>query len=213
VARLKVRYLLVLLVLALTTGAIQVFQYESDFKSETGKQAISKIPVQFSEWKGTDIPLEENIFEILETQSIIHRAYRNGKDRVFLSLVHYPETKVDFHAPEACLGGRGVQIRKEKREKEFIVDGRTVDLRMNQLLYRSGNDTELVLYFFKAGDFLGSSYILLRFQLALEKLFTGGKSGSLVRVSTPIHEGNIEEAYQTLTGFLGDLLPFVTRYI
>ena len=64
--------------------------------------------------------MDPHVFDILETKSILNREYVSHAQMVLLSLVYYPETKVDFHAPEACLAGKGIQISKSEKTIEII---------------------------------------------------------------------------------------------
>ncbi len=61
------------------------------------------------------------MYEILETRAIINRLFHADKEEnVFSSAVHYDVINVNFHAPEACLGGdEGLEIKK-KQETNVI---------------------------------------------------------------------------------------------
>jgi len=210
----KARYLTVILLLLLAAVAVRLVSYDTYNNPEQGLSAISRVPLQFGRWQGQDMPLEENIYEILETRSIIHRTYVSPSgEKVFLSLVYYTETKVDFHAPEGCLAGQGVQVTKEEKYIDLHPNGENVRLGLNQLVRREEGLNTLVYYFYKAGHFLGENYLRLRFNLVLNKLISDEKSGSLIRVSIPIANGpeGQEKAEAALTGFLEELYPFLLR--
>ncbi|MBW1720058.1 MAG: EpsI family protein [Deltaproteobacteria bacterium] len=166
------------------------------------------MPLEFGQWQGKDIPLDERIYEILETRSIINRTYReeNGK-KVLLSIVYYPETKVDFHAPEACLEGRGIQISKSYQTITITPNEKKVKINLNRLIRKQGGSDELIYYFYKAGDFLGKNYIKLRLNLALNKFGRKEKNGSLIRVSTPVFGEDYKSASNTLTRIIGRSVP------
>ena len=70
-----------------------------------------------------------------------------------------------------------------------------------------------VHYFYKAGDFVGQSYIKLRLNLALNKYGRKEKSGSLIRVSTPVFREDYKSASIMLTSFIGDLYPYLSKYL
>jgi EpsI family protein len=186
--------------------------YDTYHNAEVGMEAIQNIPLEIGRWQGEDIPLENLIYEILETTSIIQRTYRtlNGQD-VLLSIVYYPETKVDFHAPEACLAGQGVEIQKLPKSINILYGGREITLNVNQLIWKHDTVEKLVFYCYKAGSFLGRSYIKLRFNLAANKFTNAGKSGSLIRVSTRIQDSDIEKASEILNDFLTQLYPYLVR--
>lgn len=208
------RYLTVIVLLALTAGIVRFISYDTYNNPEKGLTAIAQIPMQLGKWQGKDMPLEENIYEILETRSIIHRSYSSPSgENVFLSIVYYTETKVDFHAPEGCLAGQGVQVTKEEKIISLFPDGAEVKLGVNQLVRKEEGLNTLVYYFYKAGQFLGQNYIRLRFNLMINRLASEQKSGSLIRVSAPIAlspEGE-ENAETTLRNFLEDVYLYIKK--
>ena len=90
----------------MTVLIANVFSYDRYHKTGQAIDAIRNVPLKIEGWVGMDLPLEERVYRILETKSIIHRRYISNNQTIFLSLVYYPETKVDFHSPEGCLGGK-----------------------------------------------------------------------------------------------------------
>ena len=158
--------------------------------------------------------MDERVYEILETRSIIHRAYflESGKE-VFLSLVYYPETKVDFHAPEACLGGQGIKTWKSPKQIQIRCDGKVQTIDLNQILHTNEGRKNLVYYFYKAGRFVGKSYVKLRFALAANTILERERSGSLIRVSTVLNPGEEKEAEETLRSFIEELYPYLMKYL
>jgi len=209
--KLKTRYIIVTIIIAAIAGLVNFIQYDTHYKYEDSIQTISKIPIKLGMWQGIDVFLPENVYDILETRAIIHRSYKFENQRVFLSLVYYPETKVDFHAPEACLGGSGKKIKKTSKSFAFTTGAEKVSLDLNQLVYDDGMNEELVYYFYKAGSFMGKSYIHLRLKLAANKLSGNGSAGTLIRVSTPDETMGSTVAPERLKGFIRDLYPFLVK--
>jgi EpsI family protein len=80
---------------------------------------------------------------------------------------------------------------------------------LNEIIQTEGNETTLVYYFFKAADFVGESYIGLRFALCLNKFFSPDKSGALIRVSTPVNAGDFDAASRELKNFIEELYPIL----
>ena len=211
--KIRNRYLILFTVLLLTAVAVTFLSYDTFNEAEASIQTIEKIPLNLGKWQGVDVALEENIYEILETRSIINRKYFANDSSIFLSVVYYPETKVDFHAPEACLAGKGIQISKSDRIIYITHNGRKVRVNLNQLVRQNNNSNELIYYFYKAGDFLGKSYIKLRFSLAMNKFSTKEKSGALIRVSTPALNSDYQPASENLTSFIAELYPYLIKYL
>lgn len=209
-ANLKIRYLIVIVLLILTALIINSQQYNSSQDDEIGRANLQKIPMQIGKWKGQDIILDETVYDILETRAIIHRSFvaENG-DSVFLSLVHYNDTKVDFHAPEACLGGRGESTTKITKAISLFsgVQQKTIDIA--EITAKRTTGETLTYYFFKSGKFIGSNYIKMRLSIAANKFTMNDTRGSLVRISTILNTGEKAVAEAVLIDFIEDLFPYI----
>lgn len=196
---------------SITALAVNFLSYDPFGRMEDGLEAISRIPHTIGDWKGKDLPLDSSIYEILETKAIIHRNYILNNSTILLSIVYYPQTKVDFHGPEACLGGQGIKTRSISKKINLGTGDRMVSLDINEMAWEKGNEKSLVYYFYKAGAFVGSSYIKLRFALAINKFASTEKSGALIRVSIPVYSSEYNRAEAVLQGFMRDLYPYIMK--
>ncbi len=208
---LRIRIISLISILLITWGFIQLFSYTPNLGEDAATKALIGIPEEFSTWKGVDIFLDETVYEILETRDIIHRNYTSNGQNVFLSIVYYPETKVDFHAPEGCLAGKGIQISKSTKSIDIFSNNEKIKLEVNQLIRSTNSGEEVIYYFYKAGDFIGDNYIKLRFNLVFNKFIDTNKSGALIRYSTPIKPGDYNSAHNILNDFINDLYPFLIQ--
>ncbi len=212
----KSKYLLLILVMSFLAVGIQLVSYDKAVTVMQGVETVKQIPLRIGDWQGTDHRLDQLVYDILETKSILHRSYRNSQDQeVFLSLVYYEETKVDFHAPEGCMGGQGVKTEKTPAIINMVSSsGGTVPLEVNRLIQKQDNSTTLVYYFYKTGSFVGRNYIKLRLNLVLNKFKEAKKSGSLIRVSTPLSTNdNGKNSHDELESFINDLYPYLVKYL
>lgn len=198
-----------------TAICINFVSYDAFNESEAGERAIGGIPQDIGIWKGKDMPLEDLIYEILETKSIIHRQYKteNGSE-IFLSIVYHSKTKVNFHGPEQCLGGQGIALEKSFNTVSFLSKNDAVELDLVQMIQNQYGNKSLIYYFFKAGDFMGPSYIKLRLNLAMNSLINTTKSASLIRISTPLPlTSSTEQSAVVMNSFLQDLYPYIVQYL
>lgn len=212
-ANLKYRYLIIIILLAVTVRLVNGLQFDSSKNDDFGITALQRIPLQIGGfWQGQDSPLEEMVYEILETRAIIHRSYtRDNGDNVFLSIVHYSDTKVDFHAPEACLGGQGLKTEKTTKTIILFSGDQKTTIDVAEIISARVPGQTLTYYFYKSGSFTGSNYIKLRLNIAANKLFRKDASGSLIRISTKLSPGDKAGAELLLKGFLKDLFPHIQR--
>lgn len=212
----KRKYLMLIIVMALLAITIRTVSYDKTTNIEQGVETIKQIPLRIGDWLGTDHKLDPLVYDILETKSILHRSYRNSQGKeVFLSLVYYEQTKVDFHAPEGCLGGQGVKTEKNPAIINIVsASGATIPLKINKLIQKQDNSTTLVYYFYKTGPFVGRNYIKLRLNLVLNKFKDSKKSGSLIRVSTPLSASENEKiSHNKLVNFVSSLYPYLLEYL
>jgi EpsI family protein len=210
---LKFRYLIVIILLAGTASVVTALQYDSSKEDDYGLKNLQGIPLQIGEWwEGRDFPLEETVYEILETRAIIHRSYTTGSgEAIFLSLVHYYDTKVDFHAPESCIGGEGLKTKKTIKKVSLFSGDKKVTLDITELLTTRATGETLTYYFFKSGDFVGSNYIKMRLSIAANKLARNDTRSSLIRISTALVPGKEAETEALLKNFMEDLFPYIQQ--
>ena len=203
------KYITVIVLFALFALVVNYLSYDTFNQPEDDFEAIGKIPYAIGGWKGKDLPLDSSVYELLETKTIIHRNYTLNDINILLSIVYYPQTKVDFHAPEGCLGGQGIKTKSSSRTIDLRTQDGTVSLDINEIVWEKGSEESLVYYFYKAGSFVGNSYIKLRFSLALNRFVSTEKSGALIRVSLPVYFSNYKETEVALWGFLEELYPYI----
>lgn len=208
-ANLKTRYLLAIFFILVTGSIVHALQYAPSQDDEAGLLAIQSIPLQIGPWHGYDVPLGEDVYEILETRAILHRNYvADNGDQVFLSIVHYNDTKVDFHAPEACLGGRGDRTTKSVKKVVVQVNEQKIPLELAEIVAQNNDRRNLAYYFYQTGGFHGQNYIKMRLKIAANRLAAHDSSGSLVRISTDMTKDS-EKAHHLLESFLTDLFPVI----
>jgi EpsI family protein len=211
--KLRNRYFIIILIFGMTLILVRFFSHTKDSNSEKSANFVEQIPMRLEMWHGTDMLLEEKVYEILESRSIVHRKYIRDGESVFLSIVYYPEVKVDFHTPEHCLAGQGIEIRKSVETIEIEWAGKTILVDLYQLIRKYDHHDELIYYFYKTGAFFGPSYIRLRFALVMNKFFSQVKGGGLIRVTTPISAAGKKSAEERLADFINALYPYLIQYL
>ena len=207
----KTRYIIVLALLLLTSGYVLFDSYSS---SQSLLAEVEKIPFSLGDWSGKKIVIDREIFDILGTNSVIMREYRNPQGKIaWLSIVYYPDNRVGFHHPESCYGGMGYTIIGERVETLEIKGERPCTIEARVLHYRRDDNEKLIIYFFEVGDFITPSYLKLRKKMMLNQIKFKRHSGAMVRFSTPILDGNIDEAFTTLKEFMSQLVPILPQYL
>lgn len=208
----KFRYLTIVLLLFVTTVVVHALQYSPDQDDEAGLADLQQVPMRVGEWQGEEFPLEERTYDILETRAIIHRSFRSFEgENAFLSVVHYHDTKVGFHQPEECLGGIGLKTEKTTKAISLRSGDETISFNLARVVSTHQNGKSLVYYFYKAGPFVGSNYMMMRLNIAANKMMRNDTKGSLIRISTELIPGRENNAETLLLGFLQDLFPYIEK--
>jgi len=211
-SKLKIRFITVIIVQVITIMAIFFIESRTQLAYSNFKDPHSVLPIEFGNWKGVDYELDESVYDILETPFIIHRNYSNQNSDVLLSVVSYPNAKVDFHKPESCLGGKGIEIKKSFTSISLNYDKNNFSIPIVELTRQSISNNMLVFYFFKTDDIVENSLLEARLQIIKNRLIKGSTSNMLVRVSTTIKNDNYKQASKTLRQFLNDLYPSLDTY-
>lgn len=207
----KTRYLIVLVLLLLTSVYV-LFNLSSP--SQLALTEVEKIPFSVGDWSGKKIAINEEIFALLGTNSVIMREYKNLQGKlVWLSIVYYPDNRVGFHHPESCYGGVGYTIMNDRIETIEIQGEKSCFIQAKVLHYHRDNTEKLIIYFFEAGDFITPSYLKLRKRMMLNQIKLKRHSGTMVRFSTPILNGNEDEAFTILRNFMSELVPVLPLYL
>lgn len=213
-ANLKLRYCIVIILLAVTASVVSALQYDASGDEIAGFADLQKIPMQIGNWKGRDLPLNESVYEILETRAIIHRNYTDDKgNTILLSIVYYHDTKVDFHAPESCLGGKGERTTKRIVKLFLPINKEIISLEVAKIIASNADDQSVSYYFYKAGDFIGQNYFKMRLTLAENSLIRNDKSGSLVRITSNSTFGQIKKKEAINIKFLTAIFPFLVKKV
>lgn len=172
------------------------------------KTKVSDFPKEIGEWKGTDLPLEENVYEILETRNLFIRDYKNAKgDSVYLYIVYSEDNRKVSHPPEVCLLGSGATV-VDKASLEL-----TPIIKTNKLLVEDANTRSIVAYWFKAGNFNTSQYIKQQLKTVFDRILGKRTSSALIRLSTDIKNDEQNDAINLLKSFASQIEPLIAQYV
>jgi len=214
--KINVRYMIVA-VLFLVFGVLcSYYGYgygRTDHRKNRGNR-LEQLPLKLQHWEGQRLPLEERVYKILDTDTVVVNRYTNGSEFVHLSVVYYAEAKVEFHPPEACNSSRGDAVVNHGF-RELTADPHRISPPVQVNVFsvaRVNGNQDLYYYFFKTGDLSGDSYLNLRIRMAMNRFLAKNKSGAMIVLSTPIVKG-MEVSMQVLDRFFLDIYPEIVRYI
>jgi EpsI family protein len=180
----------------------------------TKSTRILEFPMKLDGYQGKDLPLEQKVYDILNTDTIILRKYSKEEQQIpiWFLIVYGEQDRTSFHPPEYCyLGGGDVEILNKGVE---ILDLKEEQLSVNKLLLKMPAHRQLVYFWFTAGKKITSSYYKQQMFFVMEQMKRNKIGGTLIRVSTAIPEGQTEEqAKQRLIDFLELALPKIKEIL
>lgn len=181
------------------------------------REHLASLPYQFEDWTGTDVPLPQDVLDILGPGDFLQRFYQNtavSQPYVDLFVAYFPSQRAGdtIHSPRHCLPGAG-WLPTESSRISISLPGRA-PFAANRYVMAKGEDRQLVLYWYLAHDRALANEYWAKFYLVADSIRLNRSDGSLVRVITPLLPGEaVEVAQQRLLSFVGNVVPRLNLYI
>jgi len=187
-----------------------IFIYKINNIDSIDNSKLFEFPKTFLNHEGVDVPMEDWVYKSLETPYAILRNYITPeKNYINLAIVWYDDRDIAFHAPEACLGGTGNTV---KREKFINVIGHdNIKYTLGELYVEKGNKKQLVYYYYINEGNVTPNQISLRKNIIKQKLMLKRTSAAFVRIMTSINVSE-EEAGKRLSNFFKITIRKVNKY-
>jgi EpsI family protein len=183
--------------------------YQDIKKFSSGE--LKRFPQSIGVWQMTaEYPASKREMELLETENIVNRVYRDDKGReVSVALVYDPSgNRKMAHPQEICLTADGMQTLSKSKA---IVGDTGVDA--ERLLMEKDSRRRLYYYWYKAGPYQSGSYIASQMRLAFHGL-TGASGGTaLIRISSVVGPNGEEFSDAALSDFGSAIKPEVDQYL
>lgn len=181
------------------------------------RASLSSLPMQIDGWTGTDDPLDQQTLDILGPGEFLVRDYQNASQLqpwINLYIAYFPTQRAGdtIHSPSHCLPGAGwVPISREVVQ----ISGPDGSLfPVNRYVVSKSGDRELVLYWFQAHGRAVASEYWAKYYLVSDSIRMNRSDGALVRLMTPMLDGESPDAAQARMMQLGSqFLPLLDNYI
>lgn len=183
---------------------------------EVDAGVLAGLPLQVGAWRGSEIEMDSGVEEILAADFNLQRAYLHPLgDLVWLYVGYYGTERGGRpeHTPWQCYPAAGWVILRHDVIDAVMRPGEP-PVRANEILVEKGGHRRLVVFWYQS---LRRSGLLGGLDQSLDRLVTrlrfGRADGSLVRLSTPISDGEDEAtARARLRAFGRDILPLLERH-
>jgi EpsI family protein len=181
-----------------------------------GRIPLASFPQMIQNWTSTDIPLQKEVLDVLGPGDFLVRDYHDSAQNrsIALFIAYFPSQRAGdtIHSPKNCLPGAGWAPVQSDRIK-VNSPGHTPFV-ANRYVIAQGEQRQLVLYWYLAHDRAVAGEYAAKFYLVTDSIRMHRSDGSLIRLSTPLAQGeDIESAQRTLLSFAGNIVPLINSYV
>ncbi len=229
-------FLIAVLLLIGTFGLIQSF---SENERLLPNKAFEQFPLNLAdEWTGRELGLDEKVLDVLKLSDYMMRVYvpvvaqggaeselLESEDRkrqmtgvgshlpvwLYVGFYQSQRTGATYHSPKNCLPGAGWQFM----EADFIALTMPDQARIivNKVLIQKGLEKQVILYWYHdRGRVIASEY-WAKIYLVWDAMTKNRTDGSLVRISVPVKDGTVQEAFDQSLAFIYDLWPKLLKHM
>jgi EpsI family protein len=185
------------------------------------RASLASLPLQIDGWKGTDDALDQQTLDILGPGEFLMRDYYSTSQTqpldqpwINLYIAYFPTQKAGdtIHSPNHCLPGAGWIPTSRELVRLTRPDGSSFPV--NRYVVAKTGERQLVLYWFQAHGRAVASEYWAKYYLVSDSVRMNRSDGALVRLMTPMLDGESAEAAQARMMNLGSqVLPLLDSYI
>ena len=183
------------------------------------RASLSSLPLQIDGWTGTDSVLDQQTLDVLGPGDFLVRDYENASQPqpqpwIDLYIAYFPSQKAGdtIHSPNHCLPGAGWVPTSREVVRIARPDGSSFPV--NRYVVAKAGERQLVLYWFQAHGRAVASEYWAKYYLVSDSIRMNRSDGGLVRLMTPMLDGESRDAAQARVMKLGSqLLPLLDSYI
>ena len=212
-----VRILPYFLIIMVFLGGTLFIQSNVDFRQKIPiAKPFREFPTQIGYWEGERLGLEQSVINTLDLSDYLMIDYKKGKlKRVNLYVAYYESQQKgeSIHSPATCLPGGG-WLFIDSGARTFKVPSTEESMTVNRAFMQKGPHKQLTYYWFsQRGRILQNAY-QLKFFVFWDALTKQRTDGALVRVITPVIEGEpVDEADKRLQTFINEVKPTLNEFI
>ena len=209
-----VRFLLAALLIAAAAIFLQAHSRGEIFPS---RENLDSFPNQLGEWSGTDIEIEQEVRDVLGPGDFLLRDYEDknpSHPQIDLFIAYFASQRAGdtIHSPKNCLPGAG-WTPVSSRRITLSVPGHA-PFPANRYVIAKNDSRQLVLYWYWAHDRGVASEYWAKYYLIADSIKMNRSDGALVRLMTPMLEGESADTAQARVMKLGsNFLPMLDTYI
>lgn len=177
---------------------------------------FSSFPLQLGDWSGVSLSLSSTDIETLDLSSYWLGDYREDgatTPPVNLYVAYYKSQRMrsNIHIPLNCIIGGGWQVEGQGKSTVTVGDGVIPVVR---LVVSKQGETSIVYYWLQQRGRKMNDPLVAKGFLIWDSIVMHRSDGSLVRVSTPLKDGEKPtDADMRLKAFLNSVDPYINEFV
>jgi EpsI family protein len=187
--------------------------WEPAVKIAKKEKALAEALENIEDWKNSGlIQIDQKIIDALDLDDYVNNYFTNGDGIVSLYVGYYlTSQKVGAaHSPLVCFPGQGWTL-SDFEEKSLKVGDHTVNLM--RIIASAPERKDLLIYWFQAYDKTSSGTLLQKINTLISKFVDGREDNAFVRVTVPIKNMDVDQAYSFGVDFIKAFYPKFLEYV
>jgi len=189
-----------LLVAALVATGILSFWLTAGAPRTLDVAGLRALPAELDGWRAIDLPLDQSVADMLRADANVQRAYLHPQGYVVQVYIGYYGTDrggTPEHTPDVCYPAQGWKVLRD----EVVSTGGPAAFDVREFEVAQAGEQDLVHFWYRTRAVTGIlSTFSLRWHHFVGRVRADRGDGALVRLSTPILDGDVESARQKLRG-------------
>ena len=203
---------IIVVVICFIVAAIFVY-WEPDVNIAKKERALAEALADIEGWKNSGlIQIDQRIVEELKLDGYVNNYFANSEGVVSLYIGYYLSSqKVSAaHSPLVCFPGQGWDL-SDFEEKSVKVGDLTVNLM--RIIATEPERKELLMYWFQAYEKTSPGEFLQKINTLLAKFVDGREDNAFVRVTVPMKNMNVDQAYRIGVDFIKAFYPRFLEHV
>lgn len=206
------RHYLIAVVILLVTF-LSVFGLEKANSLSFSSKDFSNFPMEIGQWRGRDIVLSKKVYEILKTDDVLAREYKDGQGNSITFTVVYSENdRAAFHPPELCYLGGGIELITKEIETIPLAGHDNFRVKTLTMQNKKGSILKAWYWFATRSRFTHSFYIQ-QLNILFDWLRHNTKEGALIRVSAHLPNSDSPASEKRIKAFIQSVMPLIEKFL
>ncbi len=225
--------------IVLLSSAFVLIESSSTHERVVSNKAFAQFPLDIGgQWNGRELGLDKKVLDVLKLSDYMMRVYvsvtaqggeeselldSEGSDGqltkravplpvwLYVGFYQSQRTGATYHSPKNCLPGAGWQFMKSDLVALTMPD--QAQITVNNVLIQKGLEKQVILYWYHDRGRVVASEYWAKGYLVWDAMTKNRTDGSLVRISVPVQDGTVQEAFDHGVAFLHDIWPTLLEYM